>query len=664
TNGVSNANAATLLAYRAETTTVDVSDGTIDSTGNASYDLNLTVNPAALSDFVVDAPSNATTGHAFSATLTARDAYQNITTQVSGNTAITVNHGTVTPTSLAQGEFTDDGTWIGSITISGIKEKPVVTLSAENGGKTGSDASTVLGIPDDPSNIKVTPSGSASSPRITVTWFDNSAVESGYRVERRQGAGSWTQVGGNLPANTTSYVDSSVKSGSVYQYRVVAINGAGQSNDVSSDAVITDSARAASTWYLAEGTTAWGFSTYITIANPNNSECHAKITYMDPRPEAGRGRVAYRTVTLPSESQTIVDPKWDLGDVDFSTKVECLEGKAIAVDRTMFWNYGAGEEAHNSIGVTSPAKTWHLPEGSSAHNFETWTLVQNPNAIDATVTLTYMIEGASPKTFEKKIPAYSRATYLMSTDIGEADASIKVSSETPVIAERAMYRNSRREGHDSIGTTTPAIDYYLAEGSSAYGFSTYVLIQNSNATPTDVTVTYMTDSGPKPQALFSMPANSRKTIKVNDVPGMANTDFSTKVHGSAPIIAERAMYWDFGTGEACHDSVGMSSPHTTFYLPDGETQNGYETWTLVQNPNDSAVSIEVSYLKAGGGAVSLTETIPANSRKTYNMSDKIPGGRAAIKVTSKTTGKKIMVERAMYWNARGAGTDTMGGFSD
>jgi hypothetical protein len=33
-------------------------------------------------------------------------------------------------------------------------------------------------------------------------------------------------------------------------------------------------------------------------------------------------------------------------------------------------------------------------------------------------------------------------------------------------------------------------------------------------------------------------------------------------------------------------------------------------------------------------------------------------------VTSKTPGEKIMVERAMYWNNRGAGTDTIGGYSD
>jgi len=38
--------------------------------------------------------------------------------------------------------------------------------------------------------------------------------------------------------------------------------------------------------------------------------------------------------------------------------------------------------------------------------------------------------------------------------------------------------------------------------------------------------------------------------------------------------------------------------------------------------------------------------------------------RAAALIESKTPGKKIMVERSMYWNNRGAGTCTIGGYSD
>ena len=415
-------------------------------------------------------------------------------------------------------------------------------------------------------------------------------------------------------------------------------------------------------WYLAEGSTAWGYSCYVTIENPNSSAVTADITYM-----IGSGAIDGGTHNLPALSQTTVNPRDTLGDQDFSTKVECNEGKTIAVDRTMTWT-GPGApspDGHCSVGVTSPATTWYLPEGSSAWGFQCWLLVQNPNDTEATAQVTYMIEGAGPVTFEKKIPANSRKTYNMASDIGEKDASIKVQADIPVIPERAMYRNNGRSGHDSIGTTTPALSYYLAEGTTAWGFNTYVLVQNPNDTATDVTVTYMTSSGPVPQAPFTMPGNSRKTIRVNDV--MPGTDFSTQVTGSQDIIAERAMYWGEGTaaGEASHDSIGLAAPHTTFYLPDGETSNGRETYTLVMNPNAGDVTVEICYLTPdGAGNVTFEETVGANSRKTFSMVDKDIAGRAAIMVTCKTAGSKIMVERAMYWNGRGAGTDTIGGYSD
>ena len=324
-------------------------------------------------------------------------------------------------------------------------------------------------------------------------------------------------------------------------------------------------------------------------------------------------------------------------------------------------------DGHCSIGVPSPAKTWYLAEGSSAWGFVCYLLIQNPNATEATARVTYMTEGADPVTVEKKIGANKRETYNMADDIGEKDASIKVQADIPVIPERAMYRNSKRSGHDSIGTTAPALSYYLAEGTTNYEFTTYVLIQNPNNTATDVNVTYLTTSGevPHPKNPILMLANTRHTIWVNDfLPGR---DFSTKVTGTQAIIAERAMYWGAGTalGEAAHDSIGMTEPHTTFYLPDGRAGDGYETFTLVANPNDSAVTVEITYLPSDGtGNVVFEETIPANSRDTFSMEREGINGRAAILVTSKTAGRKIMVERAMYWNNRGAGTDTIGGFED
>ncbi len=420
-------------------------------------------------------------------------------------------------------------------------------------------------------------------------------------------------------------------------------------------------------WYLAEGTTGWGFSTYISIENPNPEDVDARVTYMTTGGEVDGG-----VLTLPASSQTTMTNDALLavmgGPRDFSTRIEAMNGENIAVDRTMSWT-GPGAvspEGHNSVGVAGPACAWYLPEGSSNWGFECWLLIQNPNAQDVTCDVTYMIEGEGQHLVRHTIPASGRASFSMQDDIGQKDASIKVECGLPVIPERAMYRNNRREGHCSIGTTAPATSYYLAEGATGYdcNFVTYVLVQNPQETPTDVTIAYLTTTGEVPGPSFTMGPNSRKTIRVNDqLP--PDTDVSTTVSGSQPIIAERAMYWGTCSGEACHDSIGIDAAHSEFFLPDGQTSDGHETWTLVANPNDSGVTVRVTYLTpSGDGNTSFDQAIGPNSRMTFNMAEKYSNGRASVMVESLTQGKEIMVERAMYWNSRGAGTDTIGGYLD
>ncbi|MFH1150010.1 MAG: IPT/TIG domain-containing protein [Actinomycetota bacterium] len=424
---------------------------------------------------------------------------------------------------------------------------------------------------------------------------------------------------------------------------------------------------ARNTWYLAEGTTAWGFSTYISIQNPNPEPVDARVTYMTADGEVDGG-----VLGLPASSQTTITNDALLavmgGPKDFSTKVEAMNGENIAVDRTMSWTgpTAASPEGHNSVGVTGPADTWYLPEGSANWGFESWLLIQNPNAQAVTCDVTYMIEGEGPHIVQHAVPASGRASFSMQDDIGHKDASIQVECDLPVIPERAMYRYDRREGHCSIGTTTPSTSYYLAEGATGYDccFVTYILVQNPQETSTDVSVTYLTATGEVAGPSFTMLPNSRKTVRVNDQL-QPNTDVSTTVTGSSPIIAERAMYWTTPSGEACHDSIGIDAARRAFFLPDGQTSEGRETWTLVANPNDGAVKVRVTYLTpTGDGNTSFEQDIGPNSRMTFDMAQKYADGRASVMVESLTPGRKIMCERAMYWNSRGAGTDTIGGCLD
>jgi hypothetical protein len=85
-------------------------------------------------------------------------------------------------------------------------------------------------------------------------------------------------------------------------------------------------------------------------------------------------------------------------------------------------------------------------------------------------------------------------------------------------------------------------------------------------------------------------------------------------------------------------------------------------WFRTRTPHPS--NITVTYLKPTGAPVSFNDTVAANSRKTFNMKDKGISGQAGVVVMCTSAGKKIMVERAMYFFNRGAGTDTIGGYSD
>src|SRR5689334_19658978 len=59
--------------------------------------------------------------------------------------------------------------------------------------------------------------------QVTVIWNDNSAGETGFRIERQTGEGSFVQVG-TVGANVTSFLDSTVIAGTAYAYRVAAFD--------------------------------------------------------------------------------------------------------------------------------------------------------------------------------------------------------------------------------------------------------------------------------------------------------------------------------------------------------------------------------------------------------------------------------------------------------
>ncbi len=72
---------------------------------------------------------------------------------------------------------------------------------------------------------------------VTVNWTDASNNETGFRIERKTGAGAFQPVG-NVSANVATYTDNTVSASTSYTYRVIAINASGDSS-ASNDANVT-----------------------------------------------------------------------------------------------------------------------------------------------------------------------------------------------------------------------------------------------------------------------------------------------------------------------------------------------------------------------------------------------------------------------------------------
>jgi hypothetical protein len=124
------------------------------------------------------------------------------------------------------------------------------------------------------------------------------------------------------------------------------------------------------------------------------------------------------------------------------------------------------------------------------------------------------------------------------------------------------------------------------------------------------------------------------------------------------VIAERAMY---GEGRQWgHDSVGISEPSKAWFLPEGSTGPGFETWILVQNPHqDKPARVEITYMTPEGQVEGPKETLQPGARRSFNVADSVPDTWEVS--TQVVSDKDVIAERAMYGEGRQWGHDSVAG---
>lgn len=435
--------------------------------------------------------------------------------------------------------------------------------------------------------------------------------------------------------------------------------------------------------YFAEGASNEFFTTRFALLNPGDRPAHVQLRYLQDG-----GTIVRRNLTIPARTRATEDPALSVGPLGaFATTIESDE--PIVADRTMIWDrtgYGATAETARPALSTQ----WYFAEGATSPEFSLFYLIENPHDRTVDVTIRYLLRGAPSFELPYQLLPNSRTTIPVGDQdprLRNADISAVISSQLPVIAERAMYRTgpgrpAMEAGHASAGVTAPKTRWFLAEGATGF-FSLFVLVANPGPDPAELTITYLLPNGPPRSRTMRLPGFSRETIAVetevlDGVPGLlAATPVSTIVHSTnnVPIVVERAMWWPAGNWYEAHNSPGATTTSLVWASAEGETggQYGAQSYYLIANTSPTSGRARVRLMFEYGTEASATVDLPPNSRTTVDVADPIFGPTANRRfgltitslppLTGGTPAPDLVVERAMYWNANGlfwgAGTNAL-----
>ncbi len=139
-------------------------------------------------------------------------------------------------------------------------DKEVCTSNTVSSTIKDCGVSTATTVPSAPSNLRVSP---PTCSKVMLAWNDNSNNESGFKIERKIGTGTFVALT-TIGSNITSYEDNGVSPSTIYYYQVRSYNNIGNS--------------AYSTSVRADTPTCPTTTASLTLSSPANNATNVSLT--------------------------------------------------------------------------------------------------------------------------------------------------------------------------------------------------------------------------------------------------------------------------------------------------------------------------------------------------------------------------------------------------
>lgn len=395
----------------------------------------------------------------------------------------------------------------------------------------------------------------------------------------------------------------------------------------------------AATWFFAEGSTAAPFDTWYLIQNPTDSQARVRFTFFL---DDGTTPVVEHTVGPHSRFSLFANQI--LPGRALSARIDA--DQQVFTERSMFVSFDGDVVS----GIPGPNTTWLFAEGSTQPPFDTWLLLQNPNAAGTTATITYLVQGGLPQVQVVFLPPTSRTSIFVNQVLPNVAFSTQVRSDSPIIVERSMFRFPGNAATDVAGVNQPAQTWFFAQGdTNAQGLptDTFLLLQNPNAQAVPVTVTMFREAGVPVPLTLTLPPSSRQTILLNQ---FIEGSFGIRVEAGSSIIAERSMF--FGPEpRGATATVGSPVLATTWHLAEGSTAPPFNEVIAILNPNAQDAAVTIEFELPTGSAVTRGFTAPAQSKLSILVDAIIPSDAVSAVVN---TSLPTVVERTMFIDKLGS----------